>query len=306
MTSNHTRRLGALRLLAAVITVSTMAGCAAWPIAGIAAPTAGRPGTTVVTTTGTTVTTAGTAQRPANLKGPSKSAQPLLAVNTKPTFYCDTRGTLTPTLVVYDDGVVLSTDGLGAYCDKVPKVSLGWMDPSEARTMLDSYFASPESRVDMSDLRVTDLPYSSIDYHSSDGPKSVEVYGLGFDDAVPFDQRAARRALGSLLDTLYARAVSDRWVPDRVVITTAGDKPSHTTDPAPGLAKWPIPVTPDVRTVIDGSSSSKRCATITGADATTVLAAQKDRSAQAGWIVDGKQQWFAIGIVLPTFRPCPG
>lgn len=306
MTRTPAHRAIASSLLAAVLTVSTLAGCAGRPIAGTAAPTTAGPGTTVITTPPTVVSTVRTANRPAQLTGPSRSAQPLLVVNTRPTFYCSTAGTVIPTLVVYDDGVVLSVDGVGAHCDKVPQVGLGWIDPADARAVLDSYFASPESRVDMSTLNVTDMPYSSIDYHSSNGPRSIRVYALGAvdDDYVPWEQRAARRALGALLDTLGSGVRDDHWKPDRVVISASGDRPSHPTDPDGALPRWPIPLTPGVRRVIDGSGGDEACTMITGSDATKVLAAHKDRAAEAGWMVDGKQRWFPIGIVLPTFPPC--
>ena len=98
-----------------------------------------------------------------------------------------------PATVAYSAGNVLATDGMGASCEKVPTVSAGWIDPATVRSRLESYFASPESAVDMSRLPVTDLGATSLHYLDAAGQATRSApTASASTPATPFPKSSAR------------------------------------------------------------------------------------------------------------------
>ena len=74
-----------------------------------------------------------------------------------PGFFCSAMGTNVPQLVVYSDGAVLQSDGIGAHCEPLPTITAGWIDPQLLAEWLSAYFASPESSANLDLMNVTDL-----------------------------------------------------------------------------------------------------------------------------------------------------
>jgi hypothetical protein len=235
------------------------------------------------------ITTTGTAIRPAKVNGPSRGAVPMVTVTDYPGYFCSARGTLVPAIVVYDDGNVLTADGIGASCEKVPNISAGWIDPASVRARLDEYFKSPDSKVDMSNLPVTDLGSTGVQYVGTDGAvQKVGAYGLGFDSGgsgIPADQVAARAALGKLLRFLAVDSGPKvAWAPQQLSVIRSS--PGEFANPSKGPVAWPLRSTTASAKFF---RTSPGCLPVTGKDAAIVLRAHGSRHTQAIWTVGGKE-----------------
>lgn len=288
-------------LVAAVSVMALSAGCATGGVAG----NGSRPTTVVTPGSGGGSTQPGTTVvRPAIVNGPLRTAGPIVTVNEFPGFYCTAVGTLVPALVVYDDGSVLSADGLGASCEKVPAVSAGWVDPASVRARLDAYFGSAASKVDMGSLPVSDLGSTALVYVDPDGRNhKVSAYGLGSGfgtSSLSADETAARALLDQLIRSLLTDSVPRiPWAPQHLSVLRSST--GQLADPSPAPVAWPLTLTSGSRRALANLNS---CLPVTGRDVTTVLRAHGSRHAQAIWTVDGKQVQLSIGIVLPGWKPC--
>ena len=289
----------ALLLLTTVSCAGVTTGTAAGPVG-----TGGAGGSTEKSSEGST-----TATRPSRLTGPSADATVMFSLVTAPGYYCPAVGTLNPTLVVYSDTAVLTADRIGAFCDPVPELRVGWTDPMAARALIEDLLAGPAGSVDMTDLPVTDMPYSTLTY--TDGgshSRQIGVYALGFNDShftMPAAQERARADVDRLLSSVTpgtaqtaeyrAPVLSVSWGSD------GGPIPALTDDETDTLV-WPLAMTAQSRALFSGS---KKCLAVTGADVSAVLALEPDhtmsRFTAAGF---AEPVPLVIGLVLPGWSPC--
>lgn len=301
-----TRTAPGPRSLLGVVSVLIVltAGCAAAGTATPAGPGSGPPGSTVpgstVPVTPGSSTPASSpvspvATRPSDLTGPAADAEPMFSMTVHPTYFCDTENSHLPSLVIYDDGTVLRADTIGAHCQPVPTVTIGWVDPNLARQQLTDYFTGPMARVNMRDLQVTDMPFTVL---RMPGVGAVSIYGFGYTDDVPAEQEQARQVVTTLIDGLTAAAAAtETWQPERLALSA----PESGSGAADEAVEWPLPVTPELQKAV----SSHGCLALDDpADIEQLLAANRDRNAAGGWVVDGQTVELAIGVVLPGYQPC--
>ncbi|MTD17454.1 hypothetical protein GIS00_26325 [Nakamurella sp. YIM 132087] len=295
-------RFVALVLLA----FAAAAACAAPPTAGTPAPVTSVSGSAGVSGG------VGTAVRPDPLTGPAEGAAPIFWLRTVPGYYCSVRGTLVPSLVLYSDGTVLSTDGIGAHCDPLPTVRIGWLDPDVAEARLAEYFASPEAAVDMTDLQVTDLPFATLVHRPVGGPeRTVGLYGPGAEEYVDdldisTREREARQAFSDVVEGIRTdAALAGNWQPEQLSVTRlAADE----GDPAASALSWPLSSAEWRDFLLDdpaagGSAADDRCRAALGAEATELLAAHTGDTA-GRWRTGATEVPVALGLVLPGAAPC--
>ncbi len=307
--------MAALRVNGCIATIGCLLlaviACAA-PVGGWGSPgTAGAPPTsTPATTTTPPSTPPPSASRPNELSGPGDDATVVATVLIAPGFFCPVTDTHVASLTAYSDGTVLIADGIGAFCEPVPTITIGWIDPARLHSRLDDYFASDASRADVDVPDVTDLPTTVLIYCDGSGAAHrVAAYGLSFDSPtpdvrIPEDVADAQRVLAELLDALEAdAAASSEWVPATAV--AVADSLSYPGASDATAVAWPLPASAETAEVAELLAGSTDCVAFHGYDAATLVAAAKGRpTAYQRWSIEGSDLELAIGIVLPGTTPC--
>lgn len=291
-----------------LIAAATLAGCTGPSPDPV--PTAASTPTTTSAAITTHIAPAASADWPVRpvADGPRSVARQLVRVDVEPTWYCPTASTHSPQLVVYDDGTVMAADTIGAWCDRTPTVRLAGVDPGAIEDGVDSLLRTPGIENPMTAQPWTDVPFTVLTVTGSKGRQQFRAYGLDLSDLdYPAAEVAPRRAVRQFIDRLTALTTAGPiWVPDRIVIAAVtGENPL----PRSRTPRWPLPVTAGTRPVLESVPglfhlSHPRCVPITGTAAATVWTAQDGRQVDSGWLVDGRQRRFAVGIVLPGDPAC--
>ena len=213
--------------------------------------------------------------------------------------------TLVPSLVVYSDGAVLASDDGGYFCDKLPRIWLGWVDPIWTRSRLGSYFSSDQSRVDMTTwVPVADGMTTQLIFTAQNAvPKDVSAYVLDLGRLgiqPPSGQASARAALRAVIADLTRRVDhTTPWLPRSVeVVKPATWVPKYGGSPHP----WPAPVSAAVSSVVAGAEGA--CTILTGKEAAALLKAQQNRTAMSSWLISGHSHPLAVGVVIPGLASC--
>jgi len=216
---------------------------------------------------------------------------------------CAFEGTQIPAITVYRDGSVLMSDDGGFYCEPLPRVTTGRIDATWAAEELARYFDSAASRSDMTTLdgnvgvadgSTTDLTITGID--GIDGiDHHAAAYVLDIPDlGLSADKTAARSELRAVLANLRHKIIKGAsWMPDSLRII----KPPWWVPNVNGQSRWPTAASHAVQSVIAGGEGS--CAIVTGSEAAAVRKSQGSKPAMSTWLINGKEQRVAIGIVIP-------
>jgi hypothetical protein len=203
-------------------------------------------------------------------------------------------------LVVYADGTVMTTEGLGSLSEPLPTATIGQIPAC----MVDWAVAEFDRvmSLDMGDAMVTDQGTTVVTLTKPGQPvKTLSVYALGIgDDYMPEPaQKANRLALLATFDSVEkAMKNSSPWTPDRLklISTSAGKNiPGHV---------WPGPVT--LATELRHKSTDG-CMVVTGETAKRVVAEIGAEPVLAEWTDKGGSSaagTFVLGILLPGQPGC--
>jgi hypothetical protein len=165
-----------------------------------------------------------------------------------------------------------------------------------------------DGEIDYGQPGITDVETTTVTINV-DGEEHVQsAYALGFDDEagsgpLTDEQREARRALQGFIESLGAAddPASEPYVPAEVVAYTIGvaqPDPSVPQEPQDWpIATLPAPVSED---------RPFACVTITGDEATELLAALEDANQATPWVVPGETEPLSIAFraVVPGDEPC--
>lgn len=228
--------------------------------------------------------------------GPGPDAVPILWLTNGPGYYCNTMHTLLPRMVVYSDFSVLSTDeGIGAYCEPVPTITAGTVDPALVQELLQMFADEKLAGIDLRLDNVMDAGtgFVSIADPETGRPLVAAAYAMGIDIDLPADQVAPRAAMKEIGRKLQDGVTeTGTWKRDRLVALEGDDwMGEESSGPTP---TWP------------SDTPGTECAEVPDADVSAVLKANGDRNGGSPWKVDGKEVNLAIGVVLPGFQPCVG
>lgn len=216
---------------------------------------------------------------------------------------CANEGTQIPALTIYRDGSVLMSDDRGSYCEPLPLITAGQIDPTWAADHLNRYFESAAGGPDMTTLdgnvgvadgSTTDLTFTSndgIDHHAA--AYVLDMTGLGLSP----EKTQARKTFRATLDGLRNRITAgDPWTPESLRLTN----PPEWVPNYNGQSNWPTDVSHEVESVIAGGAGS--CTMLTGSEAAAVRDSLGSTPAMSTWLIDGKPQRLAIGVSIPGLQ----
>jgi hypothetical protein len=297
--------------VAAATLACTIGSCSS--VAPLTAPNAGTEvsaeATSSPSNTGAATSAEPTSPTTTSTVQPGPSATPLSVDPKKPMLIlrlvpqggsCADEGIQIPAVTMYRDGSVLMSDDGGFYCAPLPRITTGQIDPTWAKAELARYFASAASRSNMTTLDggvgvadgiTTDLTFTSIDgIDPHTAAYVLDMTNLGLSP----DKTASRSQLRSVLDQMRQHIVKGAsWTPDSLrIIKAPGWVPQ-----VKGQSIWPIAVSHEVQLVIAGRGGS--CTILTGSEAMALRRAQGSRPAMTTWLINGKRQHLAVGVVIP-------
>ena len=226
--------------------------------------------------------------------GPGPDAVPILWITDGPGYYCATAGTLVPDLVVYSDYSAIRTgEGIGAYCESVPTLTRGFIDPALIRSVMQEFQDEDLAGVDLGldNLMDAGTTYLSVRGVDTGAVQVAAAYGLGYEGDTPADQRGVRGVMTGIRTDLEGAFVATGKAPVERLVVTAGLDPM-TQVPTDAPPTWP------------SEAPGGDCAEVDPADVPEVLAANGDRLAGSQWQVDSVTVGLAVGVVLPGFAPC--
>lgn len=180
-----------------------------------------------------------------------------------------------PDLIVYGDGSVLVADQAGSYT--TPAMLEGSLDEPQIQQMLHAVEGTCGLERDWTlDAEVYDVPGFWVETTTDEGTHRTWVTGLGMDEiagSIPDEQdeqRAALMDLDSQLNTIAEEAGLAPYVPEELGVYLEPTEGDPTTIPS---APWPLEE--DLATFGEPhpNITTVRCGTVTGDDATTVVAA---------------------------------
>jgi hypothetical protein len=220
-----------------------------------------------------------------------------------------------PTVSVYDDGRVI-TEGaqLAIYPGPaLPALQVQQVSPATVTQLVDKAVAAGvKNGADLGQPGVADAPTTRFTVVTKAGEQTVDVVALG--EARPEDpslkpaQQAARAKLAAFLQELTA--LPDGPSPARPYVATAVAAVSRPytpdTDPnlsAPTAVPWPGPALPGE---VLSTGVDLGCVTVTGQQATAVLAAAATANAMTPWTSGGKQWSVSFRPLLPDETDCAG
>ena len=214
--------------------------------------------------------------------------------------------TQVPRITIYRDGSVLMTEDDDFYCQPLPQMFTGHVDPAWAEAELNQYFASPTAAPRMitmgADVGVADGTLTDLAYFAADGSSHrFAAIELGRHDlSLSATQARARADFRTLLEDLRSKITQGApWEPTSVRIVRPDESVPDSHDPP---IDWPSRPSAAVEAVVKGHDGS--CAVLMGSEATAVLKGLGARAALATWVVDGRRERIAVGLVVPGLDGC--
>jgi hypothetical protein len=212
----------------------------------------------------------------------------------------------------------LQGDGTAVEAGVVPAIYPGpAMNPLNARHLEEADIQEVLQRaddaglldgaVDYGEPGIADAPSTTVTI-AVDGAEHVQTaYALGFDDeggtSLTDAQRANRKALQGFVDSLTTIGTpeSQPFVPTAIAVFTAGPANPNPEIPQDPQA-WPLATAPQPA----GTDGGRPCLAVTGADATTLLAALEQANQATPWVVPGidEPQSLVFRPILPGDAPC--
>lgn len=228
---------------------------------------------------------------------PAPGEQVILTLVDSSTSWCPVTFEPVPQLIVYDNGVALRAEHNGSHCEPVPVVWVGLLDVEAVRARLDTYFASPDSSVNLMANVPVDGMTSTISYRNRDGNTRSAQTPFRVGDPWPGAPRHVTEANDAftwvwdeLADAVPSR---HRYQATDLVVGVAPPIGFQQPDSVDPPTVWPLTGTP--WTDLAGHT----CVPVSGVDAAAVLAGSDDFRSLQRWEVVGTPVVLSVELALP-------